>query len=501
MSQVMAESGAIIGADHRGTDRPWFVGWRLALIFLAVAFVLHVPALSDRVFNADEAYVATQAQVLNHGGKLYTDTVDRKPPILPLLYAGTFRITGSDDLVPVRVLAILAEVLTACLLALEARRRFRHPRAGLIAGLLFLGSAVSLYAKDAQAANFEIFMLPAMVAAVVVAFRRRPFAAGLCIAIAALTQQTAMLTIIPVAWITWQEQAAPRDRATRARLKGLGAVALGVLVPVIAAAFVFGPGPFVRWTITSNGGYLDATDVLGFTLTLGAYQWARFLLANLAIVVLCAMAWRRRRDDAELWLWAATGTVAVFSGLRFFGHYYLQLVPVLALLATRPLLGASRKVLVLVTVSMLTTIGWFAVSGYAPSATRAERTAQALAGYARRHSPEGASILVWGHLPEVYWESDRPPATRFATTGFLTGLSGGRPKARVGMQFAVPGAWRDFERDLHEHPPTLVFDLSPANVRDAKYFPPSRYPWFAAWLSRSYHRVAALKGVGIYARN
>ena len=51
-----------------------------ALLFVVVAFAVHAPSLSNRVFNSDEAYLATQAQVLNRGGRLYVDTVDRKPP-------------------------------------------------------------------------------------------------------------------------------------------------------------------------------------------------------------------------------------------------------------------------------------------------------------------------------------------------------------------------------------------------------------------------------------
>src|SRR5919204_6166205 len=106
----------------------------LFLVFVAVAFVLSIPALNNRVYNSDEAYLATQAKMLNDGAHLYEDTVDRKPPVVPYLYAGVFRLTGSDDIRPVRVLMILTNALTALLLAIEAERRFRHRRAGVIAG-------------------------------------------------------------------------------------------------------------------------------------------------------------------------------------------------------------------------------------------------------------------------------------------------------------------------------------------------------------------------------
>ena len=55
------------------------------------------------------------------------------------------------------------------------------------------------------------------------------------------------------------------------------------------------------------------------------------------VVVLAALAWRHRREDADLWLWTLSGFVAVLAGLRFFPHYYLQLLPPLCILATRTL--------------------------------------------------------------------------------------------------------------------------------------------------------------------
>ena len=121
--------------DPHGARRPSPASVALLVVlFLGIAVVLHLPGFSDQVFNSDEAYLATQAQVLNDGGRLYVDTVDRKPPVVPYLYAAVFRVTGSDDLGPVRFVAVLAQVATALLLAYEARRRFGWRYAPLVAG-------------------------------------------------------------------------------------------------------------------------------------------------------------------------------------------------------------------------------------------------------------------------------------------------------------------------------------------------------------------------------
>src|SRR2546430_11206096 len=48
---------------------------------------------------------------------------------------------------------------------------------------------------------------------------------------------------------------------------------------------------------------------------------------EIGIAVLCVQAARRHIGSADLWLWLLSGAIAVAAGFRFFGHYYLQLLP------------------------------------------------------------------------------------------------------------------------------------------------------------------------------
>src|SRR5207244_997738 len=104
-------------------------------------------------------------------------------------------------------------------------------------------------------------------------------------------------------------------------------------------------------------------------------------------------------------------------------------------------------------------------------------------------------IFVWGQFPEVYWASDRLPATRFLTSGFLTGFGGGRSAQHVGPQYAVSGAWDDFKADLSLHPPALIVDASVGTS-----FSVDRFPEFADFMAAGYVRVEQVDGVVLYAR-
>jgi 4-amino-4-deoxy-L-arabinose transferase-like glycosyltransferase len=467
----------------------------LFLLFLALTAVLRAPTFSNRVFNADEAYLATQAQVLDDGGKLYVDTVDRKPPIVPSLYAAVFGLTGSDDLGPVRVIAVLAQAITALLLAAEARRRLRWRFAPVFAGCAYLLAASAFLPADAQAANFEVFMLPVMTAAMLLGIRRRPAASGAALGIATLTKQTAALTLLPLLYLAW------RVRRGRSVL----ATGIAFLIPILVAAALFGPRNFTFWVFTGNGGYVDVHGVVGYVAALGARQTAWFLFGSAALLVLVPLAWRERRADREIWLWLASGAIAVTIGFRFFPHYYLQMVPPLVLLAARGIDGVAgrRRVALLALAGLLAAVAviWFVVPAFTGNDDRDTRIALAVADYVGHHTRPDQRILVWGQAPEVYWASNRRPATRFATTGFVTGTSGGRPINHVGSRYAVPGAADDFFQDLRRTPPVLIADMSTADQRHASAYPPSAFTRFQHYLDAGgWHRVARVGGVAILRR-
>jgi hypothetical protein len=457
--------------------------WPYATVAFGVLAVLtHLPGFLRPLWSPDEAFLATQAEVLAGGGVLYEDVVDRKPPLLPFLYTLTFQLTGSTDLYYVRGLAVLAHLATALLLAAIARQRWGY-RAAAAAGCLYLLGSAGLGPEDAQGASFEVFMLPAVTASMLLAQRGRHAGAGVAAALATLTKQVAGVTLLPLAWLAW------RDGGRR----GLLRLAAGYALPVLLLAWACGWERFVFWVVTGSDGYLDASgswpQVLGrLTGTAGI-----FLGGNVAAVWLVTRAWRARQAEADLWLWLLGSVIAVCTGFHFFGHYYLQLLPPVVLLAVGALVRAEwrpwRATAALSAASALVFLG-LALTW--PTA-RIDHATE-VAAVVRQHSGPQDRILVWGMDPELYWAADRTPATRFITAGFLTNFSGGRSAARVGEQYVDPGLWHEFDTDLAETRPLLIVDDSRGRA-----FRPERIPRLAAYLS-GYERVATVDGAVVYRR-
>lgn len=499
----------MISPRTRRRTLTWVLG-PLALVFLLRGATLFTP-----VFNSDEAYIAVQAHVLDDGGQLYRDTVDRKPPLVPYFYAAVFALVGRDSLIAVHVLAIAVLWLTALILAWDARER-DGPSAGAWAGVLYLAASTSFLPAETQAANFELFMLLPACLAVVLARRRGvvpALVAGALVAVAALCKQTAAVTLAPVALCVWRSWRGRSPRPWLRAAAGELAVALGFVAVVAAAALWLGPRRLYFWTVGGNAGYLSVRGVLGYALVHGAVVTGLFAAANLA---LCWLVWQALRRSggrarglvrlvdllalgtgADRWVWLLSSAVGVAAGLRFFGHYYLQLLPPACLLAAPVAVRLSVRDRARVAVAVLVPALGFALSGFFSARIHDMPDYRPLARYVCAHTAPGDRIAIWGHYPEVYWASGRMPAMRFVHTGFLTGASSGRPPDYPG-QATTPGAWQLLFEDLRAHPPALFIDTSPANLRDYGHYPIRRYPRLARYLARHYRRAAVVDGMVIY---
>ncbi|MFD3926647.1 ArnT family glycosyltransferase [Streptomyces sp. NPDC058614] len=469
--------------ESRVSDRGF---WRRALPLLALlACVTRAPSFVQPLWNPDEGYLAVQARILADGGQLYETVVDRKPPFVPWLYEAAFAVFGSGSLTSVRVLAVVAQLSTAVLLASLARRRWGD-RAGRTAGVLYLLASIGLNPEDAQAATFEVFMLPCTAAAMWCADRRRWGAAGAAVACAFLAKQTGGAVLVPVVWLLY------RHGAPRTDLARLG---VGAALPVLCAALLTDPAGFLFWTVTGSGAYASFTGSELHVLGRGLTNTAILAVACAGLIPPVVRVLRiARTGSAELWLWGASSAAAVLLGFHFFGHYYLQLIPPIALLATAALQILPHDRLaktVLTSACCCTLFLTWGLLAPRPDLTHAQRLAAAVA---HRTDP-GDRVLVWGIHPEIYWLADRTPASRFLTAGLLTNYSGGRNGPQVGEKYAVEGTWPVFRAEMSAHPPTLVVDDS-----HDKPYTPERVPTLRRLLAGGYEEVGVVDGAVLYAR-
>lgn len=505
-----------------------------AVLLLVLSFAVRAPSFRRPFWSPDEGYLATEAVVLRHGARMYGDAVDRKPPLVPWLYEGCVAIAGPDALWLVRLLAVVALALTAVVTARLAARMIGG-WAALPAGVLTVAATTALPAPDAMAATFEIFMLPATALAIHYGVRRRYLAAGLAVAVAALTKQVGFAPLLPLA---------VQVLTGRHRLRAGAALAAGVTAPLAVCALAVGVRPFVFWVFLSSGSYAGSPPGAAAVFAHASGNLLLLLTAFAPFVVVVVVAaprswpalrrrirgrangpwpvpgWRQGTAPAgpdagrTVGLWLLASAAGVTVGYHFYGHYFLQLVPPAVLLALRAVdaagrgtatgrrgprwavhrAGRARVAAVASGCALAVAGGWTA--GALHSRPPQMDTSLAVAAAVDAHSTPGQRVFLWGMHPEVYWLAGRRPAGRFLTAGLLSNFSGNGDPHRVGAAYAVPGAWRSLRHAWAATPPCLVVDESAGTL-----YALADYPVLKGLLTRGYHEIAVVRGVRFYRRD
>ncbi|MDG2029262.1 MAG: hypothetical protein P8J50_19380 [Acidimicrobiales bacterium] len=466
--------------------------WAPLAVFASAIGVLRLPSFVNQLFDPDEAAISAQAIGLWRGGELYVDGIDRKPPLAAFVYEWSHRLVGSTDLRPLHGLAALLLLAAALVIAREARRCGGR-EAYWWGGALMIAGALAMVPVDAQAANYSHLAMPFGVVAMVSArwgSDRSAFVAGLALSIATLTRQTWAIGVIPTAFALWRYGAWKRH---------LPIAFVGGIVPIGLIALMVPWGDFVYWTFESNGSFVLDGAQPGRIIGRAAVSAGIFAAFHLAAVVAIRRApWR---ENADLWLWIGTGFVAVAAGYRFYGHYWLQVIPALALLAAiemrtiGPVLQRRLGALVGATALVALVLAW------TPSTVRELPDPTLLADFVVANSTDDETVLIWGNFPEVYWDAERRPAGGFVSMDFVTGRTGARDN---GPQTIVDAPGRGYPHLLaaiDAELPAVIIDTQPREFREYAPYPISLFPELEAIIAERYEPAEIVDGFTVYIRS
>ena len=461
---------------------------------MAVAFLLHLPALIRKAaLNSDEATVATVARVMRHGGRLYTDVVDRKPPGAFVLYRLLEPMFADYTLTAARWVALAAIVVAAWLCAIEAHRRWPAV-SPLAVALVFILAFSVLPAEDSNAAGFEVLATLPAVAAFVLGARRRTILAGVALGIAALFKQPMLLGALPLIVQCLSVTGSRAQRLVRLVLAG-AACATTVLIGLAP----FGLGDALSWFAGNGDNYLGGTK-LSTVLVVGIEQVATFVALVAGLLVLAALAWGRKRLHMDLAVWIIASALASAIGLRFLLHYFNQLLPALVLAAAPALVGREifrRPGPRFAAVCLAGAATFSFVTLVAPDRFHDLVHVDRVASAVHARTVAGDKIFVWGQAPEIYWLSDRDPATRYPHVGFITGITPKRPGVPAYV-LSTPEAAELLLHDLRTNPPVLIIDAAIATIRGGDRYPLATSP-IAAFVEAGYCEVDVIDDIRLLA--
>jgi 4-amino-4-deoxy-L-arabinose transferase-like glycosyltransferase len=342
-----------------------------------------------------------------------------------------------------------------------------------------------------------------------IAFRRsssrlRPelFAAGALLGAAFLLKQPAAIAAVPLGiYLLLPSYRASRSLTRMNSIIHATMLTAGFLAAVGLVTIVLWKQGILHeafyWTIAEH-------DVPHVFWQKGIANTLIFLGACLPLVIGAIMACR---DKSEIWAGRIAERTALFgllaasaigaaAGARFYLHYYVQLIPPLALLAApyyarlwsrtmQPPCWLLRPRVICAWLAL--TVIAFSIKHWTGLAPR--RVPSEAGRYLSTHSAPHDRIFVWGQTPEIYLHAHRRPASRYITTFPLTGYVFGGPIPSFDTRSRIlPGAWTNLEQDFARHPPTYIVDVQadPKTVQD----PVRNFPILAKLLAERYQPVA-----------
>src|SRR5438093_1693575 len=435
----------------------------LGIILLTVA--IRLPSLLHPQPIDSEAMYSVVANEIVDGGQPYIDAVERKPPLLFWTYAAVFKVAGKFNW---KALHIVALVWTLCAMAglYVIGRELFDRNTGLIAAL-FYSVFHPWWAWKNLTFDAEMLMNLPIIWAWAIAFGRsssrvRPelFLAGALLGAAFLLKQPAAIAAVPLgiylllpSYRTSRSLTRTNSIIEATMLTAGFFAALGLVTIVLWKQGILHEAFY--WTIADH----DVPHVFwqkGIVITL------IFLGACLPLVIGAIMACR---DTSEIWAGRTPERTALFglliasaigaaAGARFYPHYYVQLIPPLALLAApyyaclwsrtmqppcwilRPRVTYAWLVLTVIAFSIK---HW---TGLAP-----RRVPSEAGRYLSTHSSSYYRLFVWGQFFEYILSSHILHSSGYITTFPLTGYIFGGPIPGFDTRRRIlPGDWTTLVR-------------------------------------------------------
>jgi 4-amino-4-deoxy-L-arabinose transferase-like glycosyltransferase len=457
----------------------------VALVAAALAVLLRLPFFGAPL-TADEGGYAEAARLWGRGATLYRDVWVDRPQGLIVIFRAALELGSSADVL--RGVAAAAGALCVLATMLLAFRLTRSRTVTVAAGLLMATAGSSPFLEAFTLAGELLASLAAVLSLLALTGyeRRRALgwlvAAGVASGCAVMIKQSGFdAALAIVAYLLWVE----RKRA----LRPLAVFVAGGAAPVMAG--LFSAVSLHSWWFAVVG-YRGSGD----SLVTGSVTHRLGLLADslpgaakgLGLLALLAVfGWRRSPLLVRLWLGAAV--LGVLGGGNFHFHYYLQLVPPLAILAGGGVawaLSGRRRVVAAalaaaaIATAVVTVPLWFESPGAQAEAVWPKdphlRHDDAVVRYVDAHTGPGQKVLVLWGAANVYYLSDRPPAIPYMWRRNIE---------------AIPGVRSRLNRALAERRPALVAFVQPldslAHTRRT-----------AAILARDYRRAAVVDGAPIY---
>lgn len=495
------------------------------LFFFILILLLRLPALFHPVLDVDEAIYGMFARIWFDGGIPYIDCVETKPLGIYLFFGSIFSIFGRFNMIAVHVATMCVVGATSfiiyriCVLVYG-----RFNQIGFWAALFYIVFGTTYIPKYIATTIEPIMLLPVCLQFYFwLKFEKdgrklNAFISGVMFSLACLFKyQAGMNLVVMMLYLGIVRPFFNKNIRYLENWKGFITFMFAAIpLPAIMLFYLWkieGLDGFWLWNIAGNADYIAGGQTVihfGHQILTRVLPYIASTLLLWVLIVVWTTRLRVTCGEALIFFWFLLTIVPVSAGFRFYGHYFILLLPPMSVLAAR---AADRiwsvpkrkwiKGLIIFWI-ILPVVGFFVARVYMSQVHGAVgednvKEYEPLALYIKQNTKPDEKIIAWGYVPLVYWYSERFPGTRFFWSDLLTGRIPGT-KGEGSDAFIMPQAWDMFMGDMERNKPVYIVDTAPSNLHDYRDFPVTRYPRLMDYMNKHYREEIRINGTVFYKR-
>ncbi|MDI6785213.1 MAG: glycosyltransferase family 39 protein [bacterium] len=511
-------------------------------IFLIIVLnvLIRLPYTNIPLFHADEAIYSLVAKDLLEGNVLYKGVWDHKPPGIYFIYALIFKLFSSTTMYYMRLFTIFWTSLITYFIFKLANYLYTA-RVGLLSALFFAIFSTTYIPKDLIAANSEIFMILPYVLCIYYFIKGeelfKPYLliiSGVFCGAAIFIKQPGIFNAGVVFFYTLL---IPKILGNKFSFKemiiknlyfttGIIMVSIPIILyfffhnalwEFINEAFRFGfvyvkymKHNFLKAFHTSINIYIFP-NILIWCLSISSSIFILFNIFNKNIEKEDNLLNKKNRNILII-LWAIFSFAGVSVGKKFEPHYFIQIIPVLSILSGygvsilinkkyfNKILQSYSKIII-VSFLILGTI--FPFQRYHGSIGFLKRYyyfltnkyivlsgEEQVSNYIKQNTKQKEKIFVWGNSPQIYFLSNRTPASRIVFNNAI--VHNYFPKHIENIFF------NEMIKDLIENRPTFFIDSVAKEDRLLDRNNISYYPALNSFFKNNYSYITKFKNILVY---
>ncbi|MCX8124640.1 MAG: glycosyltransferase family 39 protein [Spirochaetes bacterium] len=501
------------------------------ILMFFVILALRIPALYHTIIDIDEAAFAEFANKWLGGAIPYAGVYDNKPVLTYFFYYIIFYLFGTNNLFAVHVATIFVVFISASILYSFVVR---------IAGIdvakaasLFFIFLMHTYEPKYIATNTEtLYTLPVLLSFIayycVVLKNKNIFyllLSGICAGISFLINYKAgvILAAFGVFGVYTIFYAENKMNEFIQQIKILTLVFLGFLMPIfVAIAYFYHKGAlsdFINLGFLYNFKYIQS----GMTTVPYLKAVARFLLfvicsLPLWIIIVQKLIARLHATSNDknllvlLTIWLVGSIFAVMLGWRAYGHYFIQLVLPLSMLAGLfffhvPSHYKRMTYIYFVVLAIIFTISRINIPltyhYLGDSNALSDVAYKKVAARVQQITSPHDTMFVWGSGAVAYIYANRRCSSKIIITDYVSGRQFGVSNEDMGenVNKYIQYLREEFMSEFMKKPPEVFIDTSPSGYFGYDRFPLSKFPTLSKMIYTHYTFYTSIDKMNMYLRN